>query len=219
MPGVTWNGGDQEPVLLLTTRGMKELITGWDSYAQMRGWLASRGTTGSADLEWPGPAAGTRAAAEERVLIRLVTDPQDTPLVARGLGPSAFTSDVRYDLYLAALSAAADPELYTPAAVSEGLVRRVAGLPSSALGAYGGPGAPSAWQYLRRLAATYVTRDEALSAADMIRAEDSVPETRNRPPRPVLGHSARQDTGPTARKSVQVQPRAWELPAGPGMTQ
>lgn len=170
--------GHVEPdqsVLVVTGRGLREPLTGWGSYAEMRQWLADRGTTGTYDLNWPGPVAASRMAKEERLLARMVTYPHEIPRLSRGLSPAAFTTDVRYDIYLALLSAAADPGRYATPAVEEMLAQRAALLPRNAQRAFGGPDAMSARHYVRRLAATDVSRSEAEEASMTILEEDSSP--------------------------------------------
>jgi hypothetical protein len=171
-PGVTCGGLAEEPVLVITSRGMTEMLLGWESYGQMRDWLASRGTTGSAELTWPAPARASRTGQEEIVLARLASHPAEIPVLSSGLVPSAFTADTRYDLYTAIRSAAARAGYCTREAVAAELTRQVAGVPPWALSAYGGQGAPGAHLYLRRLAGTCVTGSEAAGAAAGIRRED-----------------------------------------------
>jgi len=171
-PGVTCGGLAEEPVLVITSRGMAEMLLGWDSYGQMRDWLASRGTTGSAELTWPAPARTSRTGREEIVLARLASHPAEIPVLGGGLTPSAFTADTRYDLYAAICSAAARDGYCTRGAIAAELTRRVAGVPPWALSAYGGPDAPGSHLYLRRLADTYVSGSEAAGAAVGIRRED-----------------------------------------------
>jgi len=171
-PGMTCGGLAEEPVLVITSRGMAEMLLGWDSYGQMRDWLASRGTTGSAGLAWPGPARTSRTGQEEIVLARLASHPAEIPVLGSGLDPSAFTADTRYDLYTAIRSAAARGGYCTREAIAAELTRQVAGVPSWTLSVYGGPGASEAHLYLRRLADTDVSGSEAADAAAGIRRED-----------------------------------------------
>lgn len=163
------------PVLLITTRGMREAITGWDSYREMREWLSSRGSSEAGAFTWPGPAARSRTAREEMVLARWISCPWEN----RGLGPSAFTADVRHDLYLAILSAAASPENYTAARVMAAFRRQAEMAPPDALDLYGGDRLLVARLYIARLAAAKVPHERAASAAVAIREEDGAQPQRD----------------------------------------
>src|SRR5512146_2248573 len=64
--GLDINQGFPEPlpVVLVTTRAMTEIITGWASWPEAAGWVASRGTTGSGGLDPPTAVATARCALE-----------------------------------------------------------------------------------------------------------------------------------------------------------
>ena len=70
------------PVLLITSRGMTEVVSGWDSWPQMLSWMASRGTTGSGELQVPRAAAGARCVQEEAVLAYALSHPAAVPAIA-----------------------------------------------------------------------------------------------------------------------------------------
>ena len=52
------------PVLLVASRGMTEMLVGWASWQQMLGWVASRGTTGTGELQAPPAAVSAVWSAE-----------------------------------------------------------------------------------------------------------------------------------------------------------
>src|SRR5258708_626215 len=56
------------PVVLVVSRGMAEMLVGWANWREMLRWVASRGTTGTGDLEAPPAAASARCVREDAVL-------------------------------------------------------------------------------------------------------------------------------------------------------
>jgi hypothetical protein len=166
-------GFPQLPVLLITSRGSAELVAGWDSYQQMRAWVASRGTTGSGDLAAPPVVRSARSALEEAVLAYALGRPSDLPAIAAYLSADTFTSDVRYDIYAAMLDLAHAGATAYPDRVAAALDERAAHVPARHRHEhYGGPGLPWAHAYLRRLDQTQVDLGTARSAAASLRSED-----------------------------------------------
>ena len=166
-------GLPQLPVLLITSRGLTELVAGWDNYQQMRAWVASRGNTGSGDLAVPPVARAARSTLEEAVLAHVLGRPSDLPAIAAYLPADAFTSDVRYEIYAAMLDVAHTGAAAYPGRVAAALADRAALVPARHRHEhYGGPGLPWAHAYLRRLDQTQVDLGTARSAATSLRSED-----------------------------------------------
>jgi hypothetical protein len=170
--GVVTTPRGNQPVVLVTSRGMHEIIRGWDSYEQMRGWIASRGSTGGGDLTPPAAAQSSRMVREERVLAHLLYHRRTMPEITRFLPAVTFTNDVRYDLYAALVTAARRDAPCTDAAVWQEFTRRLTRVPVAALAGYGGPAGYTADLYRCRLIDTPVSHDEAVTAAISLRDED-----------------------------------------------
>jgi hypothetical protein len=161
-------------VLLIKTRAMTELVRGWDSYQEMQGWLASRGTTGSGRLLAPAAARQARCVAEETVLAHMLGHSEDVSPIAVYLPPWTWTSDVRHDLAAAMLQVARTGRRHAFAEhVARALEDRSASIPVSQLRAYGGRGLRWALLYLSRLDETPVTVESARAAAMALRMEDA----------------------------------------------
>jgi hypothetical protein len=167
-PGVQVHGREGQPVVVVTSRAMREVITGWRDYEQARQWVASRGSTGSGDLDGPSAVTESRLGREERVLAFLMVSGRAVGEVAAMLPPETFTSDVRYDLYAAMTTVAARDGRCAEPALRRELARRAAWVPDHALPAY-----LALEPYLSRLASTHVSRDSAMQAAEMLLGEDA----------------------------------------------
>jgi hypothetical protein len=212
------------PAVLIRTRAMTEMITGWASYQEMAAWIASRGTTGSGELAALGAAARARCVQEELVLAYMLGDPASIPVISSGLAPTAFTSDTRYDLYAAILAVADREQRCDRDSAAAELTRRAVWIPRHALGAYGGPDLPWAHAYLHRLDATPVTRDTARRAVAALREEDHTAAAHAKSsavpgPRRVIPASPERGTRATPAPengSPQIQrPAAPTQPAAP----
>jgi hypothetical protein len=161
------------PVVLVTTRATTEIITGWGSWPEATGWVASRGTTGSGELDPPPAATSARCAREETVLAHALHHPEDLPALAGYLPPETWTSDVRYDLYGAMLDVVRAGRRVHRETVADALHERAALIPPRQWQEhYGGRGLPWAIAYLRRLDQTLVDHGSARTAAVSLRTED-----------------------------------------------
>jgi hypothetical protein len=199
-------------VVLIKTRAMTELISGWESYGQMQDWLASRGNTGSGNLTAPPAARGARCVAEETVLAHMLDHPQDATAIAEYLPPWTWTSDVRHDLAAAVLHVARTGRRHAVAGyAASALEDRAASIPASQLRAYGGRGLRWALVYLARLDETPVTVEAARAAAIKLRAEDAQ----------AVSLKVRRRSMPLAGRAVAVPARRaiaaaeFRAPAGP----
>ncbi len=196
-PGWTEDGRDMPAgaVLLVRTRAMTELIGGWDSYQQMRDWLASRGTTGSGALVAPLAARRARCVAEETVLCHMLEHPEDVTAIAAYLPAWTWTSDVRHDLAAAMLQVRQTGRRHAFAEdVAGALAGRPESIPASQLRAYGGRGLRWALQYLARLDETPVTVQASRAAAMELRMEDAQ----------AVVLSARRRSVPGPRQAISV---------------
>jgi hypothetical protein len=161
------------PVVLVTTRAMSEVITGWSGFPQMLGWVASRGTTGTGELGPPAAAASARCVREDLILAHALRSPADLPAIARYLPADTFTSDIRYDLFTVMLEVARAGRRVGSDTVAGALQQRAAQIPARHWQEhYGGRGLPWAVAYLRRIAQTWAGRDAARAAAVSLRGED-----------------------------------------------
>jgi hypothetical protein len=161
-------------VVLIKTRAMTEVISGWESYGQMQDWLASRGNTGSGNLTAPPAARGARCVAEETVLAHMLEHPQDITAITEYLPPWTWTSDVRHDLAAAVQQVARSARRHAVAGyAATALEDRAASIPASQLRAYGGRTLRWALVYLARLDETPVTVEAARAAAIQLRMEDA----------------------------------------------
>lgn len=202
------------PVVLVRSRGMTELIAGWETYSAMAAWVASRGTTGSGELQPPPGASpaglGARGYKEEIVLAHLLRSPEHLTAITAHLSPDAFTTDMRYDIYAAMTTLKGRNERAGCEWVEAELGRRLTSIPPHALTAYGGPGAPWAYQYLRRLNITSAGADQALSAAVSLEEEDHAAGQLRGPsadgPGPRNGHEAGRMPRPGLRLILRPEP-------------
>jgi hypothetical protein len=214
------------PVVLVTTRAMTEIITGWGSWPEATGWVASRGTTGSGELDPPPAAASARCVREEFVLAHLLHRPGDLPAMTGYLPPDTWTSDVRYDLWAAMLAVGWAGRRVRRETVVAALGERVALIPPRQWQEhYGGRGLPWAMAYLRRLDQTLVDRDAARSAAVSLRGEDqhaiarqaSLPAQRRGPRRAIQGGAQPWPLAVPARVAASARRRATEQGTGRGV--
>ena len=118
------------PVVLVTTRAMSEVITGWSGFAEMLSWVASRGTTGTGELDPPAAAASARCVQEEFILAYALRNPADLPAIARYLPAGTFTSDIRYDLFAVMLDVARAGQRVNLDTVVGALEQRAAQIPA-----------------------------------------------------------------------------------------
>jgi hypothetical protein len=155
-PGYTsLETGHQAPVVLVISRGIQELVTGFYDQAAVTRWLHDRGPMASGPLTPPDVPALPRTVLEEHILARLLSPHADLPAGSADAPPTTFTADTRYDIYSAitTLTRAGQRPTFERAATE--LSRRTDWTPEWALPACGGPGAPWANTYLHRLARTH----------------------------------------------------------------
>jgi hypothetical protein len=215
------------PVVLVASRGMAEVLAGWENFREMLGWVAGRGTTGTGALEKPPAAASARCVREDTILAHALGRPADLPAVATYLPADTFTSDVRYDVYAAMLEVAHSGQRASPHRVAVALAERAAAIPSRHWqDHYGGRGLPWAQAYLRRLDQTLVAAEDARSAAASLRSEDRQAIARQAAARkatlPAAGRPTGRRgslpgprrTGSAVRAAAPAQGR--QLPPGPG---
>jgi len=161
------------PVLLVTSRGMAEILAGWASWQQMLGWVASRGTTGTGELQAPPAAVSARCAREDTVLAYALRSHADAAAITQYLPADTFTSDVRFEVYAAIADVMHSGQNATRDRVAAALrEREVLIPPRQRQEHYGGAGLPWAQAYLRRLDQSWVQAADARSAAASLRSED-----------------------------------------------
>jgi hypothetical protein len=159
------------PVVLVASRGMTEVLVGWASWREMLGWVASRGSTGTGELEAPPAAASARCVREDTVLAYALRS--DAGAVAEYLPADTFTSDVRFEVFAAMADVVRSGQRVTRERVAAILGKREAAIPPRERQEhYGGPGLPWAQAYLRRLDQSWPSAEDAQSAAASLRAED-----------------------------------------------
>lgn len=195
------------PVVLVSTRAMTEIITGWGSFPEMTSWVASRGTTGTGELDPPAAAAGARCVQEETVLAHALHRPGDLAALAGYLPSDTWTSDVRYDAWAAMLAVWQAGRRVCRETVAAALGARVAVIPPSKRQEhYGGRGLPWVMAYLRRLDQTLVGRDSARSAAVSLRGEDQ---------QAIACQASRGTALPRQRRAVQAHARRVAMSSRP----
>ena len=169
-PGYTsLHAGDQLPVIMVSGRGLRELITGFDGHPAAERWLRSRGPTATGPLTPPDVPALPRAVLEEHILARMLQAPATIPAAMTTLPPATFTTDARYDIYAAITTLARRGGSWDTGDVAAELARRADWIPGWALSHNGGHGTPWTVLYLRRLAVT----DPISYAVPQLLAEDA----------------------------------------------
>src|SRR5258708_30584837 len=73
------------PVVLVASRGMAEMLVGWANWHQMLGWIASRGTTGTDELETLPAAVSGRCVREDAVLAYALRSHADAAAITQYL--------------------------------------------------------------------------------------------------------------------------------------
>jgi hypothetical protein len=161
------------PVALVTSRAMTEVLVGWASWREMLGWVASRGTTGTGELQAPPAAASARCTREDTVLAYALRSHEDAAAITQYLPPDRFTSDVRFEVFAAMTDVVRAGLRVTRERVAARLHDREALIPAPRRREhYGGAGLPWAQAYLRRLDQSWISAEDARSAAASLRAED-----------------------------------------------
>jgi hypothetical protein len=200
------------PVVLVASRGMTEVLVGWASWREMLAWVASRGTTGTGELEAPPAAASARCVREDAVLAYALRG--QAAAVTEYLPPDTFTSDVRFEVFAAIADAVRSGLRVNRERVAAMLREREALIPPRERQEhYGGAGLPWAQAYLRRLDQSWPSAEDARSAAASLRAEDrravarqAAAQRRTAAPQRA---AARQDPG----RRVLTRVRRPEVPA------
>jgi hypothetical protein len=202
------------PVVLVTSRGMTEVLAGWASWREMLGWVASRGTTGTGELEAPPAAANSRCVREDTVLAYALRS--DASGIMEYLPPETFTSDVRFEVFAAIVDAVCSGQGVSRERLADRLREREALIPPRERQEhYGGAGLPWAQAYVRRLDQSGIRAEDARSAAASLRAEDRRAVTRQEAAQRRTGEpqraAARQDPGrrvPTRAGPAEVPVRS-----------
>lgn len=153
------------PVVLVTTRAGCELLTGWDSAAAAGEWVLGRLASAAGPLTAPAGDGSSRLVREERVLAFVLRYPWELDTVAAALPGYVFGCDLRDEIYTAARTLHTRGGTVTAATVAAETQRRCLRAPSWAREMLGGPRAPLADRYVRRLASTgvrYATAEQAI---------------------------------------------------------
>jgi hypothetical protein len=203
-PGCIHDPAGLRWVVVVTGRGMSEVVAGFSSYLDQRQWVADRCLTASGPLAVPAVTPPPRVVQEEQVLAYLLASAEESGDVMSVLGPEAFTADARFEIW-SAMTAAALMEpcrAFTITGVTGQLRQREAQVPAGELHRFGGVGMPRAHAYLARLAETPVSRDQASASVAAITAEDAEAHASAR-----AGHQA-QPSGvqPAIGRCSGVQP-------------
>ena len=196
-PGYTSleTGPRQVPVVLVSGRGLWQLVTGFDDQAAVERWLHDRGPMASGPLIAPDVPLLPRAVLEEHILARMLCRPGELPASMASLPLTTFTADARYDIYAAIITVASTGQRWNLEHVADELGRRMDWVPEWAMPRHGGRGTPWPQAYLRRLADTEpltyaVTR--LLADDTRARLESAAPEV-----------EAQRRTG-TARRTPEI---------------
>jgi len=141
-PGYTSleTGPRQAPVVLVSGRGLWQLVTGFDDQAAVARWLHDRGPMASGPLTPPDVPTLPRAVLEEHILARMLCRPGDLPDSMASLPLTTFTADGRYDIYAAIITVARTGQRWNLEHVAAELGRRMDWVPEWALPSHGGQG-------------------------------------------------------------------------------
>lgn len=165
------------PVVIVSARGMTDIVGGFSGRDDARRWMASRrpGT--------PGPLrrapAGSATWTEEQVLAYMMTHPESVPPIAASLGGHVFGQDVRDEIYRAVLATAVRPVPGGPSfarRAADEVAARYAWAPAWARRELGGPSAPWMRDYVSRIARTEVSHGEAVDAVTRLQNPGPLPE-------------------------------------------
>ena len=161
-------------VIVRNSAGQTETVAFGDR-AAARAWLAGRARDGTGPLPTTADGPACRTAWEEAVLARLLADPHDDQLRALA-AERAWTSHLRAELHLAMRPGyiIKHPDQNQ---VRSSFAYRMLRAPGWALALTGWPDAHHAMRYLDRLAATPVTKAQALTAAQALAAADTIRAT------------------------------------------
>jgi len=232
LPGYISDGPGEGFAVAVLGRGMRELVTGFDGYAEQRRWVADRGPTATGELYVPAVTPVPRVVLEERLLASLAANSQSFGGTVTFLPPDTFTADARYEVFAAMLALADGGRPWHGWQVPDVLARRVPWLPDGAVRDLGGEGAPWLQAYFRRLSQTPVSVADGDAAGREIMREDGhdpaapgwysrITERREQIRRPFprqmpdLDRWARHRTQLTADARALVQPPPVP-PPGPG---
>jgi hypothetical protein len=156
-----------DPVVQVRTRGVCDLVTGWPDMAAARGWAKDR-VAAEGPLNWAGPAASSLIVREEQVLACMLRYPRQADVLVRPLTGHVFSTDMRDEIYGALRVVSRRGGTVSVATIASEVSRRYAEAPRWAQDDVGGPDAPRAAAYLRRLARTEVAPDTAVAAASAL---------------------------------------------------
>ena len=225
-PGYTSleTGPRQVPVVLVSGRGLWQLITGFDDQAVVERWLHDRGPMASGPLIAPDVPSLPRAVLEEHILARMLCRPGDLPASLAALPLTTFTADARFDIYAAMVTVARDGKAWNLEHVAAELARRMDWVPNWALPRHGGRGTPWPQGYLRRLAST----EPLTYAVPRLLADDAQARLESAPPEAEgqrwAGAARRASEMPgngrcpehTAEAGTDAIPQTWRPSIGPG---
>jgi hypothetical protein len=155
------------PLVLVRTRAVCELVTGWPDRSAARSWARERAADGG-PLTWPACAGESRAVREEQVLAGMLRHPWQAGALAAALRWHTCLSDLRDEIFAVLAVIARRGATISAATAGEEIRHRYASAPRWAQDEAGGPQAPRAAAYLRRLASTEIAPDTALAAASAL---------------------------------------------------
>jgi hypothetical protein len=169
----TGPGEPGDPVVLVSTMTTRELVGGFGSEQAALSWLSSRHRDIRGRLAVPAVEHLPRVSLEEQLLAWLLRHPGEAGTVTAELPGPPWTADCRHEVHAALRTAvAAHGRQAGYPDVSAELGRRLLRAPRWAAAQVGWPAGDWAQQYLRRLAATYVTGPVMREAVRAITVED-----------------------------------------------
>jgi len=192
--------------VLAATRAGCELLAGWDSPAAADDWVRGRLAPATGPLMPPGGHM-PRLAREEQVLAFVLRYPWELDAVAAALPGYVFTADLRDEIFAAARMLHASGGTVDAATVAAETERRCAWAPSWAREILGGPRAPLAAGYVRRLAVTPVTSAAAQQAISELVRPRQIPSPAHRPA------CAARSSLPVTAMPPEVPPQSRRAPA------
>ena len=226
-PGYTSleTGQQQAPVVLVSGRGLWQLVTGFDDQAAVARWLHDRGPMASGPLTPPDVPSLPRAVLEEHILARDAVPPRRAarPRWPHCRSPPSPRTHVTTSTPPSSPWPARDSDGISSTSAAE-LGRRMDWVPEWALPRHGGQGTPWPQAYLRRLANTEpLTYAVPRLLADDTRArlESAVPEAgAQRRAGAARRTSEMPGSGRWSKHTVGARPdaipQAWRPSIGPG---
>jgi hypothetical protein len=196
---------------VVTTRAAAvEIVTGFASQAARDAWLADRAHGNSGPLASVTGGPPSRAAREELALAWLLHCGKPDGPLPDWLRAQLFTTYSRSEIFLAWNDASPGATL---ADVAAALDRRLLRAPDWGAADIGMPGERTVPAYLRRIAATPVTEDQASTAFHDLVLEDTALAPPERPRPRGLGPRPGPDAAPAPAPLI---PPPGSAPGGPG---